>query len=915
MREENYQIAVQLAALISKIACIDYPRDWPELFSNLAQLLQSSDILTSQRACMTLHQSLKELSTKRLVVDQRNFAEITTQLFDYTWHQWCGDMQLILHEFSSIHLLQGNLFSLEHHQALHLTCERWMLCLKAMRRMIIFGFPSDAKSVRVVASIKDVCPSFLQAIQSLLQCRSGFKHGHDDFRQFTERACLKLMKVLVAIQSTHPYSFCDPVVLSPILDFCYRKITDPEAYIVSFDRFLIHCITLVKAVLECTQYKPGNIASKVDGTVTSMDEVKRSFTRQAENTVKCVVNSERIVLLCNVLVRRYFVFTSKDLDEWARDPEGFHHEQDIIQWTETLRPCAEALYLTMFEKHREVMAPLVIEILKQITNNCQATEVEITSELLLKEAAYTAVGFAHYELSNYLSFKTWFEGSLLIELQNTNSNARIIRRRIAWLLGQWVSEIKDDIRSLAYGALLSLLQDNDLAVKLAACRSLCVLIEDVHLYEEYFVEFVPILFETCFQSLYVFQEFDSKIQILKLLSVIIDQLGGKIVLFANILIQHFPEVWEDSMGENLMRLQIIIALRNFMDALGPQSPICYNILMPILRLSIDANNANELNLLEDGLLLWEATLNHAPSMGPELLELFHYLIGVMEKSFDRLPIAMRIIEVYILLGGEEFLNIHALEVVKILDAIIGNVNHMGMTCTLPIIEILVQHFLRDAPPSLVPILQKLTVMFITGGDAIDPAKEAIRSSIGAILARLLVQNSNYFAYIIAQKPLQMTLQHAGNGVNQNILLSLVDAWLDKVDNVTSIRRKAYGLALCISLTLRDSQILSKLDQILSVCTGILVSDIQQDGNEASSYECLHLTENREGAVPSDFGEMRDFKKRQFESADPIKNMSLSHILRESLQTCASLHGDEVLNAAMSSLHPTLLGMLQQLLKT
>ncbi|RVW83991.1 hypothetical protein CK203_047349 [Vitis vinifera] len=119
-------IALMLAVLISKIARIDYPKNegdsivviswvtkkkeahggwmggfitysillqsWsalfntfsfdlndssrPELFSVLAQQLQSADILTSHRIFMILFRTLKELSTKRLTSDQRNFAEV-----------------------------------------------------------------------------------------------------------------------------------------------------------------------------------------------------------------------------------------------------------------------------------------------------------------------------------------------------------------------------------------------------------------------------------------------------------------------------------------------------------------------------------------------------------------------------------------------------------------------------------------------------------------------------------------------------------------------------------------------------------------------------------------------------------------------------------------------------------------------
>ena len=47
-----------------------------DLFSVLAQQLQSADVLASHRVFMVLFRTLKELSTKRLSVDQRNYAEV-----------------------------------------------------------------------------------------------------------------------------------------------------------------------------------------------------------------------------------------------------------------------------------------------------------------------------------------------------------------------------------------------------------------------------------------------------------------------------------------------------------------------------------------------------------------------------------------------------------------------------------------------------------------------------------------------------------------------------------------------------------------------------------------------------------------------------------------------------------------------
>lgn len=63
------------------------------------------------------------------------------------------------------------------------------------------------------------------------------------------------------------------------------------------------------------------------------------------------------------------------------------------------------------------------------------------------------------------------------------------------------------------------------------------------------------------------------------------------------------KVWEESSGESLLQIQILIGLRNFVIALGYQSPICYNMLLPILEKGIDIDSPDELNLLEDSILV------------------------------------------------------------------------------------------------------------------------------------------------------------------------------------------------------------------------------------------------------------------------------------------------------------------------
>ena len=79
-------------------------------------------------------------------------------------------------------------------------------------------------------------------------------------------------------------------------------------------------------------------------------------------------------------------------------------------------------------------------------------------------------------------------------------------------------------------------------------------------------------------------------------------------------------------------MQVLSTLQRLVNALGTDSPTCYDLLLPILRHCTDINQPDELNLLEDGLQLWLIALRNAPTLQEPLLALFPNLAAVMERS-------------------------------------------------------------------------------------------------------------------------------------------------------------------------------------------------------------------------------------------------------------------------------------------
>lgn len=113
-----------------------------------------------------------------------------------------------------------------------------------------------------------------------------------------------MMKVLVAFQTRHPYSFGDECVLPPVMDFCLNKISDPEHDILSFEQFLIQCMVMVKSILECKEYKPSLTGRVIDENRVTIEQMKKNISSIVGGVLTSLLPNERIVLLCNILIRR-----------------------------------------------------------------------------------------------------------------------------------------------------------------------------------------------------------------------------------------------------------------------------------------------------------------------------------------------------------------------------------------------------------------------------------------------------------------------------------------------------------------------------------------------------------------------------------------------------------------------------------
>lgn len=112
-----------------------------------------------------------------------------------------------------------------------------------------------------------------------------------------------------------------------------------------------------------------------------------------------------------------------------------------------------------------------------------------------------------------INFDHWFTTSLQTELKIRTGNYRVIRRRVVWLLGQWTGvKLSSALRPALYAAMLPLLQPHeDMVVRLTACNTIKMVVDDFEFNTEQFLDYLEPSFGLLFLLLKECHECDTKV--------------------------------------------------------------------------------------------------------------------------------------------------------------------------------------------------------------------------------------------------------------------------------------------------------------------------------------------------------------------------------------------------------------------
>lgn len=870
------QIATQIAVLIAKVARLDCPRQWPELIPILLESVKVQDGLQQHRALLTFYHVTKTLASKRLAADRRLFQDLASGIYSFACSLWNHHTDTFLQQICA-----GD------EAAAISSLERTLLSLKVLRKLTVHGFVEPHQNMEVMGFLNTV----FERLKQFLECCRQV--GPDsNCREKLEKTILLYTKVLLDFLEYHPYPFTPLIQRS--LEFAVSYVFTEAGTGITFERFIVQCLNLIKMIVKNDAYKPAKNIEDSKPETLEAHKIKTAFFTYPTLTE-----------ICRRLVSHFFLLTEEELTMWEEDPESFAVEETGgDSWKYSLRPSTEVLFLDIFHNYSQTLTPVLLEMVQNLHG---PTNVEDSAHLLIKDAVYNAVGLAAYELFDNVDFDQWFKNQLLAELHVSHNSYKLIRRRVIWLIGQWISvKFKSELRPLLYEAILNLMQDPDLVVRIETATTLKLAVDDFEFRTEQFLPYLESIFSLLFQLLQQVTECDTKMHVLHVISCVIERVNVQIRPYVECLVQYLPLLWKQSDEHNMLRCAILTTLIHLVQGLGAESKNLYPFLLPVIQLSTDVTQPPHVYLLEDGLELWLVTLENSPSITPELLRIFQNMPALLAMSSENLRTCFQIVNAYIFLSSSEFLQNYAAALCQSFCELLKDITTEGQVQVLKVVEIAI----KVNPALGTHMFQSLLPSVFRG--VIDGERyPVVMSTYLGVMGRVLLQNGSFFSSLLTQMAVEFHQEM------DQLLGSLIEMWVDRMDNITQPeRRKLSALALLSLLPSDNSVIQDKFCGIINISVEALHDVMTEDPETRTFKDCMLMSHFEEPKLTEDEEPPteQDKRKKMLALKDPVHSVPLQQFVYEKLKAQQGLIGDQSFQTLMETVDTEIVKQLQEFLQ-
>ena len=861
------QLAVQLAAVIAKIARYDCPREWGSLIPTLLDIIRGQNPLAQHRALLTLYHVVKSLASKRLTADKRFFQELTVNMFNFILNLWNTYTESFL-------IMASNGADTNQTQE---ALEKALLLLKILRKLVVYGINKLSESQDAMLFLEIV----FKRARTCLECRKTLM-SRDMQLDTWDKFIIHLAKVLTETLQMHQFGCIEliPTFLEFSVFYCFTEAGQTLA----FERFIIQCLNLIKSIVPSIFFR--SVVSKNPEDIQDQLD-KQKLQLRAYQLKQEFFTPEILTEIFSRLVTHYFLLTPSDLELWDADPESFFVDDGGESWKYSLRPCAESVFVEMFQYFREIFASVLVELMQRYH---QPVDPNNLHAILLKDAVYNAVGLVAFELYDEVNFDQWFSTTLKEELKIRSNNYRIIRRRVCWLIGRWTSvKLSAKLRPELYELMVEVLSpEEDLGVRLEASDALKLAIDDFQFNPEEFSPYLEQAFFLLFSLLKEVKECDTKMHVLYVLSFMIERVGNEINPHVGVLSSYLPALWQQSEGHNMLRCAIISTLTHLQKALGPKSVILEPLVIGAIALSCDVNQESHVYLLEDGLRLWLALLENAPASTPAIMDLARNMPALLEQSSENLKLCLYIIQAYVILNPQEFFNQRGAAIIEILRSLLGDMRWEGIVTTMSVFETCLCASRQGAE------LIKPALMNIFKNVYKKRGHISTMTMYLSIVARVLWFYKDIFIQTISELTRKLSKHET---TEEAVLGQIIYVWVDRMGCTTQPeRRKLLALALCSLVGANSPSVLEHFSQIMSNIVETL-----NDITKLDSIECTFDGQSSSSEYEDEDYENKHEQRRRLAFGDPVTCISLKDTLQNQLITLRGLIGDSQFNQLMFTL--------------
>ncbi|KAL3425415.1 importin-beta domain-containing protein [Phlyctema vagabunda] len=905
--EAETNIALQNALVVSKVVRIDYPLEWPEALTDLIKILReasSTNALQLRRGLLMMLQVVKELATARLRKSQTSLQSVTPEIvfllsaiYSQKTAQWLGFLEGSGDDEGGAMDAMGSSLS----------------AIKILRRLLIVGYeyPNHNKDVQQLWQLSQ--QHFGQFL-NMITAEPPVLGQESSARVLIEKHLVQFAKLHVQMSNIHPAAFAllpNSVELvkaywglvssfgesygSASQDFSSKALRQDDQMKHERpvkEKLCLKGLTILRACMKM-------VFSPAHSIKYRSPEVKAEQIQAIQSLKQHLLTDDLVAQMANVIVTKFFVFRQADLEAWeeAEDEWEIREEGGGDTWEFEVRPCAEKLFMDLVINFKQ----LLVEPLLGFFQSVAGTQGE---NVVTKDAVYTAMGLSAPVVFQSFDFEGFMTTTLVNDVQRTGPGYKVLRRRIAILIGQWITiKVSDVNRPLVFQIFQHLLkkedETNDYVVRVTAARQFKLVVDDFAFDADQFLPFAPDFLGRTMALIQEVENTETKMAILDTIRVIAVRLETKVAPFADQIVSILPGLWEASGEEHLLKQAILTLLSTLVASMKEQAQRYNSMVLPLIQHAVAPGSDMQIYLLEEALDLWIAILTQTPApASSEVMALAENAFPLLEIGSDNLRAVLEIIQSYILLAPDIMLG-DAVRV-RILSSM---ANLLGVTkrdlagLVTTIVEDLIRAAEKLGGSSGVTLIVKdlhdcgfLGKIFEGLRDAWEANQtsgpnrkypkldDVVETDYFTILARIALADPNVFV---------STMGSVGNA--NEVWSWLSNEWFRHFDSmVNSDRQKLSCLALTRLLELSPPMtpiILERLQDYFAMWTTVVTEMMsgRDDGGDALIWE---------SSGGNEFEGPEDVRKRVHCCSDPVHILHTFDFVKERLQQVVNVCGGE-----------------------